>query len=328
MKRILITGATGFAGSHFVAKALENEYEVHVTIREGSDISYLKGLNVHYHKLSLFDKEAMMQILQANHIQYILHNAGVTKTKRVNDYFTVNTHATKLLAEAAVESGNEILKFVFISSLAAQGPGKAPGEILKTGMEDRPVSYYGKSKLLAEKHLEDLEKLPFIAFRPTGVYGPREKDFLQLIKMLKSGWELYIGRSQQTLSFIYISDLCELIFSALDSDIQRRKYLVSDGRIYERYAFGSEIAQLMAIKPVRIHVPVFAGKLLASVSEWIHTFKRQPPLLNKDKLHEILAPSWACDTSDLARDFKFAAQYDLHRGLEETISWYQREAWI
>ncbi|MBK9109178.1 MAG: NAD(P)-dependent oxidoreductase [Saprospiraceae bacterium] len=328
MKNILITGATGFVGSHFVSKALEKGFEVHVTVRPNSDLSYLKEFNVKYHSLSLFDKPAFKKLLHENQVDYILHNAGITKTKKIEDYFSVNAHATKIIAEAAVESERPIQKFVYISSLAALGPGKFAGDILSNERQEQPCSYYGKSKLLAEKHLEELPDLNFIVFRPTGVYGPREKDFLQMIKMLKAGIELYIGNAPQTLSFIYVKDLSELVMSALEAEVSRCKYVVSDGNIYDKTAFGKEIAQLLSVKPIRLNLPVIAGSLIAGVSEFIHIFKSKPALLNKDKLHEILAPSWACDTSELTRDFKFAAQYNLRRGLEETINWYQREGWL
>lgn len=328
MKKILITGATGFVGSHFVSEAIEKGFEVHITVRSNSDLTYLKEFKVNCHNLSLFDKSALKKLILENQIDYILHNAGITKTKKMNDYFSVNAHATKILAEAVIESQRPIKKFVYISSLAALGPGSFAGDILDNTRPEQPNSYYGKSKLLAEKHLEEMTGLDFIVFRPTGVYGPREKDFLQMIKMLKSGLELYIGKAPQTLSFIYVKDLSALVISAFEAEVSRCKYVVSDGKIYDKSAFGKEIVQILGVKPIRLNLPVYAGSFIAHISEFIHIFKSKPALLNKDKLHEILAPSWACDTSDLARDFKFAAQYNLREGLEETIHWYQREKWL
>ncbi|MBK8956112.1 MAG: NAD(P)-dependent oxidoreductase [Saprospiraceae bacterium] len=328
MKSLLITGATGFVGSHLVDKALEKGFDVHITIRKNSDLSTLQGKSVQCHECSLFDKMAMLDILRNNQIEYIIHNAGITKTKNPQDYFAVNAHASKLMGEAAVECGHPIRKFVFISSLAALGPGKDHTVVLNNQMAENPESHYGKSKLLAEKQLSEMKALNYIFFRPTGVYGPRERDFFEMIKLLKKGWEIYIGKSPQNLSFIYIEDLAELVIYALESDVNRKKYLVSDGRIYDKMDFGNEAAQILSSRPRRICLPVGIGYTMAVASEFIHRFLKKPPLLNRDKLHEILAPSWACDTSELARDFKFAPQYDLRKGLEETIRWYQRVGWL
>lgn len=328
MKNLLITGATGFVGSHLAEEAIQRGYQVHATVRRDSGYDHLDHLPISYHKLSLFDENALSELIENHNIRWVIHNAGLTKAIKSQDYYSVNAHSTHILTRAIERAKVENEKFIFMSSLAAQGPANLPGQWLKTDLTEQPVTDYGYSKLKAEQYVKQIEGLNYIILRPTGVFGPMEKDFLQVVKMINRGLDLYIGKFDQSLSFIYVKDLARLVITSLESGVSQKTYNVSDGYMYTRFDFSEEVARILKKKAFRIFLPLWVGKSLASASEWICRIQQQPSLLNRDKLNEILAPSWACDIADLKRDFNFVPQYNLASGLIETISWYQERRWL
>ncbi len=328
MGTVLITGATGFLGFHIVEQALRSGYRIVATVRDGSKVEHFAEKPVQFVSVSLFDSDALRRILIEHNVQYVIHNAGLTKAKNHDSFYAVNAHSTRVLAEAVRSSGQDIKKFIFMSSMAAQGPASHPEEILHIDSPERPVTHYGRSKQMAEQILSEFEELNDIVFRPTAVYGPRERDILVLIKTVKSGFDLYLGRMPQRLSFVYASDLAKLVVGALASAHRKRKYIVTDGFDYDRYAFADILNEIFKKKALRLHLPQFFGFGMAVLNETVHRFKSSPPVFDRDKLNELMAPGWACDISKTVKDFNFTPEYDLNRGLHKTIEWYEDQGWL
>ncbi|MCX6290139.1 MAG: NAD(P)-dependent oxidoreductase, partial [Bacteroidetes bacterium] len=211
MKKILITGASGFIGSSLIEEGLKRGYEMHAGVRKSSSRKYLADERIRFFELDFTDEKKLEQqfsdFSKANgKFDFIIHNAGLTKAKKIQDYFTVNSVYTKNFVDALMASGNVPSKFIYMSSLAAFGPGVTQDPIRHTD-EPRPVTSYGKSKLESENYLRSLNDFPYIIIRPTAVYGPRDRDVYILLKMLKSNVEAYIGFGKQVLSFVYVKDL-------------------------------------------------------------------------------------------------------------------------
>ncbi len=328
METLFITGATGFLGYHIVEQALNSGYRVVATVRESSKVGHLADRPVQFISASLFDSDVLRNTLKEHNVSFIIHNAGLTKAKNHDSFYSVNAHSTRILAEAALSSGQDIKKFVFMSSMAAQGPAEHPDEILRIDSPERPVTHYGRSKQMAEKILGEYADLNDLIFRPTAVYGPRERDIFIMVKTLKSGFDLYLGRKPQCLSFVYAADLARLVVGALQSEHRKRKYIVTDGCNYDRYAFADILNDIFRKKARRLHLPQFFGYGMALVNETVHRFKSSPPVFDRDKLNELLAPGWACDISQTVKDFNFAPEYDLNRGLHETVKWYEEQGWL
>lgn len=171
---------------------------------------------------------------------YIIHAAGATRAKNTQAYNLINADYTRLLAEAALEADIPLKRFLFMSSLAALGPlSYAEEQSITENTLPLPITSYGKSKLLAEKMLEELTALPLTTIRPTAVYGPREKDLFILFKTLNQGLDAYIGKKPQRLSFVYVKDLAEVTVAALlKGQDERQVYNISDGFAYDRYALA------------------------------------------------------------------------------------------
>lgn len=324
--KLLITGGSGFVAYHIICRALEEGLEVYVSTRPSSATAHLKGLDIKYISLDFEDTGSIQEKLEKNRFDYIIHAAGSTRASSQQQYDLVNAVYTFNLAKAAIDAQIPLKKFVFVSSLAAVGPSQTnsiPGE----SMEMLPVTAYGKSKLLAEQKLKDLPGLPLIIFRPTAVYGPREKDILLVFKTIRRGLEAYIGNKKQELSFVYVKDLAKLMISSLESEISGKAYNISDGHVYDKYALAQITKSIINKKTLKLHLPVGLVRVVAGILEAAGSFNRNTPALNREKIAELTA-SWPCNIKPVIADLDFNPAYDLRAGLKETLEWYQQNKWL
>lgn len=329
MKKILITGASGFIGSFIVEKALELGYDTYAGIRNSSSKQYLTDERIRFINLDLSDKTSLKHQLSENRFDYIIHAAGLTKAQKKTDFEVVNFQATKNLVEALLESKCLPEKFIFVSSMAAHGPGKDSDTVpVKSSDQPHPDTLYGISKLNAEKYINSLIDFPVITLRPTGVYGPREKDYFVFFKTINGGIEPYIGLKEQYLTFIYVRDFVDVVFKAISSPITGKTYFVSDGKCYTAKEFAEITKKILNKKTVKLFVPLAIVKLIAIILETTNSWIGKVPTLNRDKYNVLKARNWLCDISELEKDFGFKASYYLEDGVKEATDWYKAEKWL
>ncbi|MDP1623981.1 MAG: NAD(P)-dependent oxidoreductase [Bacteroidales bacterium] len=334
MKNILITGASGFIGSFLVEEGLKQGFEVYAGIRRSSSREYLPDPRIQFIEFDFSSHENVLKTLneckiQQIRFQYIVHNAGVTKAQKKEDYYNVNCRNTKNFIEALIEAELVPEKFIFISSLAAYGPGNpVTGEPVRLSDEPKPIELYGKSKLEAERYITSLTGFPWLIFRPTGVYGPKEKDYFVFFQTINRGMEPYIGFRKQVLTFIYVRDLVRLIFLALDSPHRNKAWFVSDGRQYTSAEFAEITKKALGKKTIRFTVPLFMVKTIAVIGERVVGLWGGIPTLNTDKYNVLSSTNWRCEVDPLEKDFGFQAEYDLEKGVTETLAWYKQNKWI
>jgi nucleoside-diphosphate-sugar epimerase len=334
VKNVLITGASGFIGSFLAEEGLKRGFTVYAGIRRTSPKKYLTDPRIRFAEFDFSSKEKIAATLlefKANGIifDYIVHNAGITKSGKKEAYFRVNAGNTRNFIEAIRETGLVPEKFIFISSLAAYGPGNpvtlAP---VMLGDTPKPIEIYGRSKLEAEKFITSLADFPWIILRPTGVYGPREKDYFVFFQTMNRGMETYIGSSKQILTFIYVKDLVRVVFDALVSPVLRKAYFVSDGKDYTTEEFAAITKKILGKKTVRLTVPSGLVKGLAWGLEKVCGLWGSIPTLNTDKYNVLSSVNWRCEVKPLQDDFSFRAEYDLEKGVEDAIAWYKANGWL
>ena len=333
--RALITGASGFIGGFLVEEALRRGYEVWAGVRKGSDLSGLRDKRIHLIDLKYDDKEALIAQLKEACKEakwdYIVHNAGLTKTTDKRKFYQVNAAYTRNLAEALAAAGCHPRKFLLMSSLSSFGAGDEKGfKPIRLDDPQTPETDYGKSKLEAECYLRVQTHFPYIILRPTGVYGPGEKDYLMAIKSISSGFDFTVGLSPQRITFIYVKDLVRAAFMALEQETIRNKaYFVADGDVYSDAEFARIVRQMLGRKFVlRARIP--AGLVYAAcvASEWIGKLLGKSMTLNTDKYIILKQRNWICDVAPLQDELGFQAEYPLRKGLEESIAWYREAGWL
>ncbi len=324
MKRILITGASGFIGSFIVEEALRRNFHVVAAVRKSSSLRFLKDNRIEFIFLDFYDKKDLTAKLNNQaRFDYIIHNAGVVKAVKPSLFYDFNVKASVNLIEALFETNKIPEKYIYISSIAAYGQGNPNGKAISNTDKQKPFTDYGKSKFKAEEYLRSLENFPWIIINPTGVYGPREEHFLMMIKLINNHLKISIGRNKQFLSFVYVLDLVSAIFLALESTFANKQYLISDGKHYNSDSFSEITKKILTKSTININLPFWMVKLIATISMWYSKISNSPSIITHDKIKELQAVNWLCDISPAQKELGYNPQYDLENGLNKTIKWYK-----
>ena len=318
---VLITGASGFLGYHLIMAALDKNLTVYAAIRKNSQIDHLKELPVKYLYLDYDDVDSIAKTLADNTINYIIHAAGITKAVKQEEYNHVNATYSVNLAKAVNMSGNRFKKMVFVSSLAAVGPLTDDVSTITEQTNPMPVTAYGRSKLLAENELTKID-IPLTILRPTAIYGPRDTNIFIILKTVNNGFDPYIGKILQRLSFVHARDVADIAVQALFIN-ESGTYNISDGNSYSRYQFADITKKILNKKALRFHLPMPLVKALAYFLETTNCWVNKSTVINREKLHELAAKNWSCDISKARRELNFNPKFNLEEGLKDSILWYQ-----
>lgn len=326
-ERVLITGASGFVGYHLIEEAINNNLEVFAAVRKSSKVEHLKNFDIKYTYPDFDDPEALKTNINENNYDYIIHAAGITRARSRAEYDRINADYTNNLASAAEQNNSPVKKFVLISSLAAIGPLNSLDGIIAEKSIPRPITAYGESKLLAEEYLKRYPALKYTVLRPTGVYGPRDKDIFIFFKQLSHHIEPYIGNIEQKLSLIHVTDVAKATIKALYAG-DKKAYNLSDGSFYDRYELANITREVLNIKTVKFHLPVNFVKLIANISEKVSSLSNKASVLNTEKLKELMAVNWDCDIEQAKADLGFHPLHDLRSGVTDTLKWYKANNWL
>ncbi|NDV69130.1 NAD(P)-dependent oxidoreductase [Dysgonomonas sp. 25] len=334
-KSILITGASGFIGSFLTEKALAKGYDTWAGIRKSSSREFLQDEQIRFIDLCFADKEKLTEQLSVfakehGKFDYIIHNAGVTKCLDQQDFERINYGNTVNFVEALREADCIPEKFIFMSSLSVMGKGDEKSYTpFATTDTPHPDTAYGKSKWQAEEYIRSQENVPYLIFRPTGVYGPREKDYLLMLKTIQSGLNAGAGFRAQHLTFIYVKDLADIIFDAIESPIKDKTYFVADGDVHTDSEYTQIAKEVLGKKrTINIKIPLWLLKGVSVAAELLAKATGKPSTLNRDKYKIMSQRNWECDIAPLKEDFNFSPRYNLRKGLEESVKWYRKKRWI
>lgn len=333
MKRILITGASGFIGSFIVEEALRQGMETWAAVRSSSSRAYLNDQRINFIELDLSDEQRLTEQLKDHQFDYVVHAAGVTKCINKDDFRRVNTEGTRHLVAALRALRMPIERFVFLSSLSVMGAIREQQPYTEIREDDtpQPNTAYGKSKLEAEETLKarSEEQFPYVILRPTGVYGPREKDYFIMAKSIKGHSDFAVGYKPQDITFVYVQDVVQAVFLALDHGKTGRAYFLSDGKVYRSATFSNLIRRELG-NPwwIRITAPIWILRIVTAVGDIIGRLSGKAIALNNDKYHILRQRNWRCDIQPAIDELGYKPQYDLERGVRETIAWYKKEGWI
>lgn len=319
--KALVTGATGFIGSHLVDSLLREGFEVTCLTRHASNRTYLEGLHCKTVQGDCADAGSLAAAVRG--MDYIFHLAGLTKAGSAEEFHRVNAGGAENLIEAVRAANPVIKRFVLLSSLAAVGPS-SDGRPLTEECAAAPVSAYGRSKLAGEQAVwKHRAELPVTIIRPPAVYGPRDRDLLVFFKMVKAGIVPYWGKC--SYSFIYIDDLINgIIRSACSEQGRGEIFFMSDGTVYSTDDIIDAIAEAVQRRPVRVAIPRFVMPALGFIGERI----KGAAIINSDKIREMQHPHWTCDTAKAVSRLQFEPKVNMREGARWTADWYTIHQWL
>lgn len=330
--KILITGASGFIGSFIVEEALNRDMEVWAAVRKTTSRRYLQDKRIHFIELDFSSKEQLKAQLGEHEFDYVVHAAGVTKCLDKADFRRMNTEGTKNFVDALIELQMPLKRFVFLSSLSVFGAihEEQPYQDISEHDTPRPNTAYGKSKLDAEKYLDSIgNDFPYIILRPTGVYGPRETDYFLMAESIKKHVDFAVGFKRQDITFVYVEDVVQAVFLALDHGMSGRRYFLTDGGVYQSTEFSDLIRRALG-NPwmLRIKAPVWVLRIVTAIGErWAH-ITGKISALNNDKYNILKQRNWRCDIEPAMDELGYHPHFDLQRGVDLTIKWYKDNKWL
>jgi nucleoside-diphosphate-sugar epimerase len=323
----LVTGATGFIGSHLVEALVQRGTHVRCLVRNKTLLGWVKNSRVEFVVGNCQDRNSLKQAVMD--VDQVFHLAGVTTAVKEETYFDVNALGTENLIQACIEDNNRLKKFIYLSSQAAAGPSPSGGR-KKESDPCKPVSPYGKSKLLAEElALSRSRELPLIILRPCAIYGPRDKSFYALFKCLSKGIQLCLADHDQHISLCYVQDLVRAILLAAETQTESGEiFFLSDGQDYRMEEIGDIFAQSMGRSARKLRLPKQMLFGMAFFAECFSRVSGKPSIMSRGKVEEMIQKNWLCDITKARALLGFEPRVFLARGAELAVAWYKREKWL
>ncbi|MEN9577686.1 MAG: hypothetical protein RJA70_695 [Pseudomonadota bacterium] len=327
--KVLLTGGSGFLGSHIAELLSARGVDVRALVRRSSDTSFLKTLpGVELFDAALGDASKLADAMVG--VDAVIHSAGVVKARNPAEFHEVNAAGTAQLLDAAKKNAPNLKRFVLVSSLAVVGPSK-DGKPVAADALPNPVTHYGRSKLAAERAARaNKDALPITIVRPPLIYGPRDKEVFVFFQAVKLGILPYMGSTARGMSAIYASDCAEACIAALDKEVASGSaYFVEDGQTETLGELVGHVEQAMGKRAwVRIPIPRRALQIAAMGSEVFGKLSDKAVMLTRDKCNELYAPHWVCDSSETQRDLGWKPKVPFATGARITADWYRKNRWL
>jgi nucleoside-diphosphate-sugar epimerase len=325
--KALVTGATGFVGSHLVERLLVAGMDVACLMRPTSNPAALAGLAVERRIAVLEDPAALTKAVRG--VDYIFHCAGLTRGRNLAQYMSVNADGTRRLIEAALAENASLQRFVYVSSLAAAGPATSP-EPPDESATPHPSDDYGASKLAGERVvLEYADRLPVTIIRPPAVYGPRDTNFLPLFRAAARLRRVpVIGKPSKQVAFVYATDLAEGLLLAAQNPLSAgRTYFIASG-IHTMTEVAQAVCAALNIPPRMLRVPTILARLIGEIGQikWALTGRAQ--IISRRKVRDMLQPRWTCSWARARTELGYREAVGLTEGMRATAQWYIENGWL
>ena len=323
MDKVLITGATGFIGSHLAEELARRGCRVSCLVRRASKVKELERLPVRLVAGDYLDPGSLEEAIRGQ--DAIFHLAALLNGRNWQDFYRANTLSTQNLVEACLKAGPGLKSFVFVSSISAVGPSEG-GRRLDEEAPCRPISLYGRSKLAAEQAVKSAgHGLPWIIIRPPNVLGPRQKELLQAINLVRRGIMPVVGNGQLQTSLCDVEDLVRaLILAAERPEALGQSYLVTDGRDYAWRDITLAVAQELGLRKIRLKVPYGFQVALAWLAEGTSRLTSKPPLLSREMLRSGHRFEWLYDGAKIQRELGFSPRFTMRESVHRAVAWYRQ----
>jgi len=318
--KIAITGANGFVGSTLLRSLQSHGYEPIALVRRAYDAPGIESRIIDYSETTEISSAL-------RDIDVLVHNAGSTKALSESAMLKSNVGLTRSLV-SIVNALPRQIRFIYISSQAASGPSEP--DIPKLESDPlRPITYYGKSKAIAERVIQRQCRKPFNIIRPCSVYGPGDRDFLQLFKLCKLGLSVQIGSQPRPLNMIYVHQLAEFIIQVIErDDLNKEIFFATDAKIYSHEDIVAAISETIGKTHLKLRIPMPLARCAFGVSDFVAKISGKETILSKEKFKEISAQAWTADPAKAQSLLGWQAHGTLKEKIKETYEWYIANGWL
>jgi nucleoside-diphosphate-sugar epimerase len=325
-KTALVTGSTGFIGSHLVTALIERNYHVSCLIRPSSRIDWIEKQPVRIYHGRYSDPDFLKQAVQKQ--DYIFHVGALINASCWEDFVKANIDSTRNLLEACALENPDLEKFVFVSSISAAGPASS-GEPIDETRPCRPVSLYGRSKMLAEEVTAGyFTRLPVVILRPTNILGVGQKELLTVIKLARKRIIPMLGNGDRQTSVCFVDDLVRAMLTAAENPAARRKiYFVASPQAYSWREMVGIIKRSLTRSPV-LKIPYPLLLIIATLLESFASISSKPPLISRGALKSVRKNYWLHDVNKIKKELGFVTRTGLEEGLDRIIRVYQEQGKI
>jgi nucleoside-diphosphate-sugar epimerase len=322
----VVTGGSGFVGSHIVDELLGRGVRVRCVLRRSSSTRWLDGKAVEIVVAPLDEAGALAAAVAG--ATWIVHAAGITSARNSREFYEANVGGTERMIRAALTVGPGLRRFLLISSQAAGGPS-LDGMPVTEAHPPRPVSAYGESKLRAEELvLQMRDRLPVCSIRPPAVYGPRDVATLKMFVAVKRHVQPVL-RAGGKFSLVHAGDLARACCLALEDDRALGEiFFVAEPDVCDYDALGRQAKRALGTWALRVEPPGWLLSGVALAAEAIGALSGRPPFLSRQKLREITSGDWIGSSAKIRTGLGWAPQRSLEAGFAETAAWYREAGWL
>jgi len=324
--RVLVTGGTGFIGSHLVEALLVRGHEVRCLVRDSRRLGWISGFPAV--TITQGDMNNPCSLREGTQgMDQVYHVAGLTRARSAREFLRVNSEGARHMVQACLTPGGP-RRLIHLSSLAAVGPMPMSTPYAED-VSPRPVSSYGRSKLNGEAAvLEVRDRLHVTVLRPSIVYGPRDRGVLEIARWVARGLLPMPAGPPRTLSLCHVQDLVTAILAAGEANVPSGEifHLAGPGT-FTWEQVGHALGEVLGVRPKRVRISVPMLLALATVADAWGWVTGRPGYFSRGKVREA-AGHWPCDTSKARRQLGVDPRVRLAEGAAITMKWYREAGWL
>ncbi|MBD3252188.1 NAD-dependent epimerase/dehydratase family protein [Candidatus Pacearchaeota archaeon] len=338
MKKTLVTGATGFIGSHLVEELIKRGGKEKIRClvlkkdpilkdinEKGINLLRKRGVEIFFG--DLLDSKSLEEATKD--VNKVFHLAAISRPMDIPKklYYETNVAGTRNLLESCKK--NNVKKFIYVSSMSGFGFSRN-GEIINEKSPKFPVTDYGDSKKQGERLVHSFckrESINFVIIRPPMVFGPRDYQFLKLFKAINTGFFPLLNKGSAKFEFCYVKNLIKGIILGDEYGRNSEDYNITDGYTYTIREVVYEISKALNINLVPIIIPVSYAKSIAFMFEIPYKIiGRKPPF-------GVGTASWMSnnnirDISKAKKEINYKREIPLKKSISETVKWYKSRRFL
>lgn len=319
-----MTGASGFVGGHLARRLAGLGASLRILVRPTSKLSGLAGIKFERCPGDLTDPLSLARA--ALGVDFVFHSGGLTSARDDATFIAVNGEGTKNACAAAKSAAPSLRRFVYISSMAAAGPGQV-GRPIDEEMPAHPITPYGASKRLGEKWVQQFD-FPWTMIRPPAVYGPEDVAILPLFRI--AAWHLRaVVGAGGVASVVFVDNLVDgLIQAALRPEAVGQIFYVADAEPLSRRELARLMQEAVGTWAVPVTVPAWIVREAARISEAFAKGFGSVAFFDRHKATDLLAKNWGCRIDHARRFLGYEPRVSTREGLARTAAWYKNAGWI